>query len=97
MPEFILLMHADSITDDDSDWEPYLRKLRQVGVFEGGSPIGGGVCVRKSGSPAPLTSDVVGYIRVSAESLDEAQSLVTGNPVFEAGGTIEVRELPRTD
>jgi hypothetical protein len=34
---------------------------------------------------------------VNADSLDRAKSLLVGNPVFEAGGTVEIRELPRTD
>jgi len=34
---------------------------------------------------------------VTADSLEAAKSLLLGNPVFEAGGTIEIRELPRTD
>lgn len=35
------------------------------------------------------------YIRVKAGSLTDARALVVGNPVFEAGGTVEIRELPR--
>jgi hypothetical protein len=34
---------------------------------------------------------------VKAASLEEAKSLLAGNPHFEAGGTVEIRELPRTD
>jgi hypothetical protein len=37
---------------------------------------------------------LAGYIRVRADNLDEAKSLLAGNPVFEAGGTVEIRELP---
>jgi hypothetical protein len=35
--------------------------------------------------------------RVNADSLDQARSLLIGNPHFEAGGTVEIRELPGTD
>jgi hypothetical protein len=55
------------------------------------------VCLRKSGEPAPVTAHLAGFIRVSAGSLDQAKSLLVGNPVFEAGGTVEIRELPSTD
>ena len=72
-------------------------KLKQTGCFQGGSAIGEGVCVRKSGVPAPVTEHLSGYIRVSAENLHQAKSLLIGNPHFEAGGTVEIRELPRTD
>jgi hypothetical protein len=29
--------------------------------------------------------------------MEEAQGLLAGNPVFEAGGTVEIRTLPLTD
>ena len=96
MPEYILLMHDDADTDDVV-WEPYIRKLQQDGFFEGGSAIGDGVCARKRGTPAPVTAHLCGYIRVRADSLDRAKSLLNGNPHFEAGGTVEIRELPRTE
>jgi hypothetical protein len=95
MPEYILLMHDDAI-DDETAWEPYLRKLKQSGAFEGGSAIGDGVCARKSGTPPEVTAHLTGYIRVTADSLEQAKSLLVGNPHFEAGGTVEIRELPRT-
>jgi hypothetical protein len=96
MADYIFLMHDDS-TRDDEGWEPYLRKLQQAGVFQGGSAIGDGVCPRKGRSPAPVTVHLAGYIRVTADSLDETKSLLAGNLVFEAGGTVEIRKLPRTD
>ena len=72
------------------------EKLRAAGAFQGGSAIGGGVCASKRGSPA-LTTHLCGYIRVKAADLAEARELVNGNPVFEAGGTVEIRELPKDD
>jgi hypothetical protein len=96
MPDYIFLMHDDSATADDA-WGPYLERLQKGGFLQGGSAIGPGICLRKSGTPAPLTAHLAGFIRVKADSLDQAKSLLTGNPVFEAGGTVEIRELPRTD
>jgi hypothetical protein len=96
MPDYMFLMHGDSVSDEQS-WEPYLRKLNASGALQGGSAIGAGVCARKAGAPAPLTANLVGFIRVNADSIDAARSLLAGNPVFEAGGTVEIRELPRTD
>lgn len=96
MADYIFLMHDDSVVVDTA-WEPYLRGLRQSGCFQGGSAIGEGVCVRKTGVSRAGTTHLGGYIRVSAESLEQAKSLLTGNPVFETGGTVEIRELPRTD
>lgn len=96
MPEYILLMHDDA-TAEEGDWEPYLRGLQQSGMFQGGSAIGDGLCARRIGAPAPLTAHLAGFIRVTAASLDDARSLLAGNPVFQAGGTVEIRELPQTD
>jgi len=96
MADFIFLMHDDSV-DDDNAWEPYLRRLKQEGVFEGGSAIGEGICARKTGTTRSVTTHLTGYIRVTADSLEHAKSLLIGNPHFEAGGTVEIRELPRTD
>jgi hypothetical protein len=60
MPEYIFLKYDDP-NGDETAWEPYLRRLKQSGCFQGGSAIG------------------------------------AGNPLYEAGGTVEIRELPRTD
>ena len=96
MADYIFFMHDDA-PDGANDWEPYLTKLKANGSFEGGSAIGDGVCVRKSGEVVPLTSHLAGFIRVNANDLNHAKSMLAGNPHFEAGGTIEIRSLPRTD
>jgi hypothetical protein len=96
MADYIFLMHNDAAGGEDG-WESYVRRLQQGGYFQGGSAIGGGVCARKSGPPVSVTPHLAGYIRVRADSLEQAKALLIGNPVFEAGGTVEIRELPRTD
>jgi hypothetical protein len=97
MAEYLFLMRDDATTDETDSWDDYIRKLSEAGAFEGGSAVGTGVCMRKRGATPPLTEGLVGYMRVTAPSIAAAQSLVPGNPHFEAGGTIEIRELPRTD
>jgi hypothetical protein len=99
--DYLFLMHDDAPGPGNEgrsdDWGSYIGRLRASGNFQGGSAIGDGVCVRKSG-PAPIiTSHLSGFIRVSASNLDDARILLDGNPVFEAGGTVEIRQLPRTD
>ena len=96
MPDYIFFMHDDA-PDEGGDWEPYLAKLKASGSFEGGSAIGDGVCVRKRNELPSLTAHLTGYIRVNADDLNQAKSMLAGNPHFEAGGTVEIRELPRTD
>ena len=97
MTEYILLMHDDEVSEvHDDDWELYLQKLRDGGCFRGGSAIGDGECARKSGAIPEISRHLSGFIRIEAESLTQARSLLAGNPTFEAGGTVEIRELPRT-
>jgi hypothetical protein len=100
MVDFIFLMHNDSPRrvggSDDDGWGPYIQRLKASGHFEGGSAVGGGVCVNRAGTRVEVSAHIVGFITVQAESLDHARKLLDGNPVFEAGGTVEIRELPRT-
>lgn len=99
MNDYILFMHDDvpAVERGRSDelWPAYFAKLRELGVFQGGSSIGDGECVNKTEPGPSLTRHLAGYIRVRAESLAGARELVIGNPVFEAGGTVEIRELPK--
>lgn len=98
MNDYLLLMHNDAPADENGraeQWPVYFARLRAANAFQGGSAIGDGICVSKSESVPPVTRHLAGYIRVQAESLSAARDLVIGNPVFEAGGTVEVRELPR--
>jgi len=94
--DYLFLMHQPpgSATGTATDWQPYLAWLRGTGQFDGGSSIGGGVCVARSSAPAEIAAHLIGYLRVRAGSLEDARKLLVGNPVFEAGGTVEIRELP---
>jgi hypothetical protein len=96
MTDYLLLMHDDSLADENA-WGPYLESLRQARAFDGGSAIGDGICVRKDGSTVPLTRHLAGYIRLQANGIDEVRRFLVGNPVFQAGGTVEIRELPRSE
>ena len=94
MADYIFLMHDDAAGGSGLDWEPYISRLREHGVFQGGSSIGAGACERKAGAvPAP-TAHITGFIRVTAEDLEHAKALLKGNPVYESGGTVEIRDLP---
>ncbi|MCA9759205.1 MAG: hypothetical protein KDA27_25650 [Candidatus Eisenbacteria bacterium] len=95
--DYILLMHNDVAENrrlPDEAWGVYLSALREAGALQGGSSIGDGVCMKKDGPAPEITRYLGGYIKVRAASLDAARELVAGNPVYEAGGTVEVRELP---
>jgi hypothetical protein len=96
MAEYLLLMHDDVEAGDEGAWQSHISALRQRGAFEGGSKIGDGMCVQKNGQAPPITAHLVGYIRVNVISMEHAKSLLAGNPHFEADGTVEIRELPRS-
>jgi hypothetical protein len=98
MPDYLLLMHDDipASAARDADWGTYLARLEAAGTLQGGSEIGPGVCVRKSGETPEITAHLAGFIRITAVSMDDARAWLAGNPVYEAGGTVEIRELPQT-
>ncbi len=98
MPDYILLMRNDAAAPVSvEDWGPYIAGLNAASALQGGGAIGPGVCLRKAGAAPAITDHLSGFMRISAGSLDEAWGLVAGNPVFEAGGPVEIRELPRTE
>lgn len=88
-------MHDDSGDTNPDEWEAYISKLSQSGCFQGGSSIGTGVCISKSGNTTAINRHLSGYMRIQAESLEHAKNLIVGNPAFETGGTVEIRELPK--
>lgn len=98
MNDYVIFMHDDTQTPMDTAapaWDSYFAMLRASGRFCGGSAIGAGVCVHRASQARAVTPHLSGYIRVQAESIDDAKKLLLGNPVLNAGGTVEIRELPR--
>ena len=95
MAEFLLLMHGDATApESDEAWGAYFGRLHASGALKGGSSIGAGGSFRKSGAAAPVSGQLTGYIKVEAVDFAAARLWLEGNPVYEAGGTVEVRELP---
>ncbi|MDB5421864.1 MAG: hypothetical protein JWR59_1811, partial [Brevundimonas sp.] len=68
-----------------------------AGGFDCGWAFGEGAAFRKPGVAAPVAGLIGGFVRVSAFDLEAARVLLNGNPVYEAGGTVEIRLLPVTD
>lgn len=99
MNDYILLMHRDAIdresATDPQRWARYIERLKGTGQLDGGSSIGEGQSLRKGQPDGPAETEIRGYMRVRAASLEAAKALLAGNPVYEAGGTVEIRELPR--
>ncbi len=96
MADHLLLMHGDVTTcTTPAMWQDYFHILNARDAFMGGSAIGAGETFRKEDTPCPVTSDIGGYVRIRAKDMAEARELLSGCPVFECGGTVEIRELPR--
>jgi len=97
MPEFIVFMYNDavdrSIANDGQAWGAYLANLKATGSFNGGSSIGRGSRYKKGSQQSPSELSIEGFIRIEATSATEAQVVLEGNPNYEAGGTVEIREL----
>lgn len=100
MGGYMYLMHNDELPQATGgagfSWDDYFEKLKALGCFRGGSAIGDGKCVRRQSDPPGIYDAIVGYIVVEAKNLADAEAMLAGNPVFEAGGTVEIRELPQT-
>jgi hypothetical protein len=94
--DFILLMYNDTTSPLTPEmWPIYLEGLRTRGVFDGGSAIGSGETFQRDGKSREISDLLGGYIRVRASDMAAARDLLAGNPVYECGGTVEIRELPR--
>lgn len=94
MNDYIILMLDDAPDSSDGDWDGYIAGLRQSGQFDGGSSIGSGKRLKKGQPEQAAGLNVTGFIRVRAASIDDAKLLLAGNPDYEAGGSVEIRELP---
>ena len=97
MPDFLLLMHDDATDERTEAWPAYFDGLAASGRLRGGSAIGAGVCARKVGAPPPVSTQLTGFIRIEADNLEAALACLAGNPVYEGGGTVEVRALPEDE
>jgi hypothetical protein len=91
MADFMVLMKAKDGLGQDCNWNDYIEKLIATGKFRGGSSLSNGVAIsnkQQIGGPV-----VTGFMRFEAESREEVQLMLQGNPLYEAGGDIEVLEL----
>jgi hypothetical protein len=81
-------------------WTNWIRSLSEQGKFVGGQPLqAGGKVVQAAGKvitdgPFAEGKEVVGgYVIVKVADLEEATELSKGCPIFETGGTVEVRPI----
>jgi hypothetical protein len=80
-------------------WMTWIQRLREQGKYLAGDPLqsGGKVLTsRKIITDGPFAEGkeiVAGYFLVRAETLDEAAEMAKDCPIFERGGSVEVRQV----
>ncbi|MEE4282677.1 MAG: hypothetical protein V2I41_12095, partial [Pseudomonadales bacterium] len=74
MPQFVMVMMGSA---SSGDWDDYVDSLVNSGCFRGGSSLANGVSVSKNEKDGDCL--VTGFMRFSAESIDEVRKLVSGN------------------
>lgn len=87
MLNYVMLMMGSA---SKGDWEAYIEKLISSSEFRGGSSLGKGVAMSKGQRDSECS--VTGYVRFAVDNLDKAKELVSGNPLYEAGGRVELLE-----
>ena len=105
MKEYILLFkggQTNSASDQELDdheraWDLWMDSLEEEGVLIDGLPMKDhAVIVDKDGASARQESaddSVTGYLILETSDMEMAVEMAQDCPIFEFGGTIEVREL----
>ena len=81
-------------------WMTWIQKLRDQGKYIAGDPLEGKGKVLKSSNkiitdgPFAEGKELIGgYFLIKAETLDEAATVAKDCPIFETGGSVEVRPV----
>ena len=80
-------------------WMTWIQRLRDQGKYIAGDPLqaGGKVLTsRKTRTDGPFAEGkeiVGGYFLIRAETLDEAAEMAKDCPIFDSGGSVEVRAI----
>lgn len=105
MKEFIFLFRGGKTTDatdaelltHENAWDDWMIALEQREVLIDGMPLKDDAVIVDGDSEkrGEETGDysVTGYLILDAKDIDDAVSLTKGCPIFEFGGSIEVRPL----
>jgi hypothetical protein len=81
-------------------WQVWMKELSQKGQFKSGDPLEASGKVLKgtkkvvTDGPFAEAKDLVGgYLVVKADDLEGAAEIAKGCPIFEAGGSVEIRPV----
>ncbi|MFN7971770.1 MAG: YciI family protein [Acidobacteriota bacterium] len=85
-------------------WRSWIAELAKVNRFKGGDPLeaSGKIVTGKkkvvTDGPYAEAKDVVGgYLLVEAENLGAATEMSMSCPIFDGGGSVEVRPIARME
>ena len=87
MPDYVMVMMGSA---SSGDWDSYVESLVESGKFRGGSSLGNGVSISKGKADGECR--ITGFMRFSADGIDDVRRLLSGNPLYEAGGCVELLE-----
>lgn len=83
------------------EWMAWIRDIRAKGRYHGGDPLDDSGKVLRGQKGSTITDGpfveskeiVAGYFIVSAPSIDEAVTMAKDCPIYERGGSVEVRRI----
>ncbi len=87
MTDYVMIMMGSA---SSGDWDSYVESLIASGKFRGGSSLGNGISVSKDEEDG--VCQITGFMRFSADNIEEVKRLIPGNPLYEAGGCVELLE-----
>jgi len=90
----------EQIQEGLKQWQDWIGGIAAQGKFVGTNELGkearlmrGGEVVSSDGPYAELKEIIGGYMTVKAENFDEAVEMAKGCPMFDFGGTVEIRDF----
>ncbi len=113
MEKFMLIFHGGQINGASPEqmqshmgkWMAWIDKLNKTQQYVSGEPLlpGGKIIMGKSGktvTDGPYTEGkevVGGFFIIKAKDMNEAVAISKDYPDFDAGGTVQVRQVMKVD
>ncbi len=94
--EYILFVHGNSeVEARKEEWDNFFEAARSSGIFRGGSEIGNRILLGTKDVPN-TTDSIAGYMLFESDSINDIKLLLELHPVYIAGGSLELCELPKS-
>ncbi|MGH1485598.1 MAG: hypothetical protein ACRBCI_05205 [Cellvibrionaceae bacterium] len=94
--EYILFIHNNNdIKTESSQWDEFFEEANKSDMFLGGSEITY-LCQLGKEKIKRASDNVGGFMRFETGTKDALLDLLTRHPVYLAGGTLELCEMPKS-